>query len=607
MQKKIIVAIILNVVVISTTLGIISYLTVHESINRSLKNRLTLAETIADYIEYSLQNNLNRLYDISLSGKVDLKDDNWESENRALETAYRYSLFTDGVFLLDKNGNELLTYPPHDEYFQNLSYINYVNQVLLDGKPIISSVYTLEPIRARVIFMMVPLRDKAGNIVGVAGGLLNPAYPFINQILQNIKVGTGSYIEIVDHNETVIASNKPSSVLQHHDHEGALGRMIAQGKAGIRECGHGFSSQYPAGKKGLDILAFVPLKMAPWGVIVGESQSELFAPAKKLQKKFLFLVFIFIATSIIFAVGMSTSIVRPLKSLISATNVIARGDLSKPVGQLGSDEILVLSRSFDDMRIRLSESVDSIQRYNAELEHRVAIRTDQIRRSQRKVEHLLKKVISSQEDERKRIARGLHDEILQDLAAFLIKLDICGLRPEQITKEKIAEMKAVILKILDDIHHVIQDMRPLILDDLGLEPAIIWLLDRHLGVKGINYHVGVENFNEKRFDSRIEITLFRIVQEAVINVARHADPKNVLIVLSTDEASVGICIEDDGRGFDVHRILKNPTEGGRGLGILGMMERASNLDGKFAIHSAPGEGTRMSLRVPLNRVGDENV
>ena len=101
MQKKITVAIILNVIVISATLGIISYLTVHSSINRSLQNRLALAEIVSDYIESSLQNNLNRLYDISLSGEVDLQDGDWDPENRALETAYKYSLFTDGVFLLD--------------------------------------------------------------------------------------------------------------------------------------------------------------------------------------------------------------------------------------------------------------------------------------------------------------------------------------------------------------------------------------------------------------------------------------------------------------------------------------------------------------------------
>jgi signal transduction histidine kinase len=601
MQKKITVAIIINVIVISATLGIISYLTVHSSINRSLQNRLMLAEIIADYIESSLQNNLNRLYDISLSGDVDLTDNNWEPENKALETAYKYSLFTDGVFLLDKHGNELLTYPPHDEYFRNLSYINIVNQVLLEGRPAISNVFTLEPIKEHVIFMMVPLRDRENNVVGVAGGVLNPSYPFINQILRSVKIGKDSYIEVVDRNEVVIASHNPSNVLKHHDHEGELSNMIKECRPGIRQCQHGFSHADTGGKN-YDMLAVVPLKIAPWGVVVGEAENELFAPAKKLEKNFLVLVIIFIFTSIVFAVGMSKSIVRPLKSLISATNRIAAGDLSKPVGNLGSDEVLKLSSSFDDMRKRLAESLESIQSYNAELEHRVAVRTEQIRKSQKQVEHLLKKVISSEEEERKRIARGLHDEILQDLSAFLIKLDICRLDPGGVNAEKIDDMKSIIVKTLDDIHNVIQNMRPLILDDFGLEAAIVWLLDKHLGVKGIDYYIGVDKFSKKRFAARVEITLFRIAQEAIINIARHADAKNVLIALTADERWVSVCIEDDGRGFDAHEILKHPVESRRGLGILGMMERAALSDGKLLVHSVPGDGTRISVRVPLNPV-----
>ncbi len=606
MQKKITVAIILNVVIISSTLSIISYLTVHASINRSLKNRVTMAKIVADYIESSLQNNLNRLYDISLSGSVDLNDGDWEPESRALETAYKYSLFTDGVFLLDRQGNELLTYPPRDSYFRNLSYLDSVNRVLDDGKPVVSGVFTLEPIKEKVIFMMVPLRDRENNIVGVAGGVLNPSYPFINHILRSIKLGGNSYIEIVDLNEVVIASNNPSDVLGHHDHEGEISRMIKGGEPGMIECGHGHMPATPK-EKNYDILSVVPLKIAPWAVVVGEAKKELFAPSRNLQKNFLLLVIIFILTSIVFAVGMSKSIVKPLKSLISATNRIAGGDLSKPVGNLGGDEILVLSRSFDAMRKRLAESLESIQSHNAQLEHRVAVRTEQIRKSRQRVEQLLRRVISSQEEERKRIARGLHDEILQDLSAFLIKLEICKLNPEAVTSQKIDEMRTMMVKTLDDIHNLIHNMRPLILDDLGLDAAIVWLLDKHLGPKGVEYHSGAENFPKKRFPARIETLFFRIVQESVINIARHAEARNVFVTLTADETSLSVCVEDDGRGFDVQELLSHPAEDRRGLGIVGMMERASLLGGKLAMHSVPGEGTRISVRVPLSHLGGSDV
>ena len=124
MQKKIIIAITLQVIVIAATLGIISYITIYESIDRLLTSRLALARIIANDVEVFINNNLNRLYDISLSGKIDLRDGDLETEKRMLETAYHYSPFTEGVFILDKHGTEILTYPPHVEYFSNFTHID---------------------------------------------------------------------------------------------------------------------------------------------------------------------------------------------------------------------------------------------------------------------------------------------------------------------------------------------------------------------------------------------------------------------------------------------------------------------------------------------------
>src|SRR5208337_4427781 len=169
MQKKIIIAIIFYVIVITVTLGIISDLAVQESIRSSLQDRLALARTIANNVDFFLQRNLGKLEDVSISGKINLRDIDRRSKKRILETIYKYSLFTDGVFLLDEHGNEVMTYPPRFEYFSNLTYINDVNRVLRDGRPVISNVYTVEPIKKKVIFIMAPLRDGKGKISGIVG------------------------------------------------------------------------------------------------------------------------------------------------------------------------------------------------------------------------------------------------------------------------------------------------------------------------------------------------------------------------------------------------------------------------------------------------------
>lgn len=604
MQKKIIIAIILNVIVISVTLGIISYFAVHESTERLLTKRLALARIISNYVEVFLNNNLYRLDDISLSGKINLKDGDWQAEKRMLESVYKYSPFTEGVFLLDNHGNELLTYPPHVDYFSNLTYINYVNQVLRSGKPVISNVYTIEPIKKKVIFMMTPLRDSEGRIAGIAGGIIGPTEHFLSQLLESGKLeDDNSYIEIIDANETVLASDNPSRLFQHHAHDGNLGKMIMEGKSAILPCKHGFSHP-DSEKRPVDRLAFVPLSVAKWGVIVGQAEKDIFAPAIGLAKKFLLLVLIFIGTSILFSIGLSMSIVKPLRSLIASTNKIASGDLTTPVGNLGSDEILKLSTSFDDMRKKLAESLESIKTQNLELENRVTRRTQQIRESGQKIEHLLKKVISTQEEERKRIARGLHDTILQETSAFLIKLDICRLQPHLVTVEKIDEMRNIAMEIMDNIHTVIKDLRPAILDDLGIVAGIKWLLDKHLEEKGVTYYLDIESPITKRLPSRVEITLFRILQESITNIARHANAESVLVTFDAGNHYLLIIIEDDGCGFNVDELMKYPIENGRGLGIIGMKERASLVDGIFQIHSAPGEGTRMCLQIPLQDRGE---
>lgn len=604
MQKKIILAIILNVIVITASLGIMSYLAVRGSINRSLHNRLTLGGIIANYIEIVLQGNLNRLYDISLSGKVDLTDNDWKPERQVLETAYTYSLFTDGVFLLDKQGNKLLSYPPHNNRYENLTYIHYVNQVLREGRPVISNIYTVTPINKQVIFVLVPLRDKGGSIVGAAGGVLNPTNPSINQLLQTVKIEKNAYIEIIDSNEVVVASDNASRVLQHHDHGGSLGVMIKNREAGIRECEHGFSKPEAHGRmfeeKPEDVLTFTPLQVAPWGVIVGQDAKEVFAPSSHLRKKFMVLALIFVGTSILFAVGVSKSFVKPIKVLTAEAKRIARGDLSKPVGLLGSDETGDLSRSFDDMRVQLASSLESIKDYSVDLERRVFDRTREVRGKQEKIENLLKKLISSQEDERKRIARELHDETLQALSAMLMKIEICKLQPETVTPEKIGEMKQLVSMIIDETYSIIQNLRPFVLDDLGLDASIVWLLDKNLKEQEIEYFLKIDEIPIGKLSPEVEITIFRIIQEAVSNIARHSSAQNAFIRVNVEDRVISVAIEDDGEGFDLGPIFSD-LETGRGLGILGMKERASLLNGNLEICSSPGAGTTLLLRIPIPR------
>ncbi|MCL5023220.1 MAG: HAMP domain-containing protein [Nitrospirae bacterium] len=599
MRRRITFSVILGIFTILIGLGVVSYLSVNDSIQRSLGNRLALANIIGKYFDYVLETNLTRLYDISISGRIDFEDNDWEPEKRALKAAYEYSIFTDRIFLMDVYGNVVMTYPHKEGEKVNLLSIPYVSRMLTEGKPVISDVYTIDATQRKVIFAFVPLKNKEGKPIGVAGGEINPTNYTFTKIIKSIPVGTHATIELVDSHGTIIASSDPKRILTSSDHNKFLGNLIAARKSTVGTCHRCHTEEDPDQVRTNDMLAFVPLSAAPWGISVREPQDIVFSPSTKLKKGFFVLTLLSLVTALILGIGLSRGIVKPIQSLINATERIAKGNLTEPVKTSSRDEIGTLARSFDAMRVKLHESLESIHRHNIELENRVIERTQQIHQSRRKVENLLKKLISSQEEERKRIGRELHDEILQDISAFLIKLDICKLYPDKVTGEKIEEMRQIALKTIDGIHNVIQNLRPTILDDLGLEAAIKWLLDKHLGEKGIRYHLTIDMEANRRFDPRIEITLFRIIQESLSNIARHADAKNVFMILKTERNSAIVDIEDDGEGFDVHSALRHATDGGRGLGILGMKERASLLDGKLEVCSLPGHGTKISLKIPL--------
>jgi len=607
MRRRITFSVILGIFIILIGLGVVSYLSVNDSIQRSLANRLTLANIVGKYFDYILETNLTRLYDISISGRIDFEDNDWEPEKKALKAAYEYSIFTDRIFLMDTYGNVALTYPHQEGAKVNLLSIPYVSETIAEGKPVISDVYTIDSTRRKVIFAFVPLKNKEGKLIGVAGGEINPTNYTFTQIIKSFPSGTSTTIELVDSHGTIITSTDPKRILTSSDHNKFLGNLIAARKSTVGTCHRCHSEEASDEGRTKDMLAFVPLSVAPWGISVREPQEIVFSPSTKLKKGFFVLSALSVVTALLLGIGLSRGIVRPIQSLINATQRIGRGNLSEPIRVSSRDEIGTLARSFDNMRIKLYESLESIHRHNIELENRVLERTQQIRQSRQKVESLLKKLLSSQEDERKRIARELHDDILQDISAFLIKLDICKMYPEKITTEKIEEMRMIALKTIDGIHNVIQNLRPTILDDLGLEAGIKWLLDKHLGERGIHYYLTIKAEPNKRFDPRVEIALFRILQESIVNIARHSEAGNVFVILKTEKDSVVVDIEDDGEGFDVHSVLRHTSDGGRGLGIIGMKERASLLNGKLQVCSSPGSGTKVSLRIPLKPLEVTNV
>jgi signal transduction histidine kinase len=212
---------------------------------------------------------------------------------------------------------------------------------------------------------------------------------------------------------------------------------------------------------------------------------------------------------------------------------------------------------------------------------------------------LLDKTISAQEEERKRIARELHDDTSQGLTASILSLDAAqmALRANSAkAEEHVTTGKAIVEQVLASTQRLMRDLRPAVLDDLGLVPAIVSHAEERLTPQGISFTVQGQG-SERRLPSTMETALYRIAQEAITNVVRHSRASEVLITLDVDDRNVRLVVQDDGVGFNLSSTLAT-KQGGRGLGLRGMQERALILRGECRIETAGGTGTVVTVELP---------
>ncbi len=216
--------------------------------------------------------------------------------------------------------------------------------------------------------------------------------------------------------------------------------------------------------------------------------------------------------------------------------------------------------------------------------------------------HLLSRAISAQEEERKRIARELHDESAQLLATLLVEIGTAeDLLPDAAGRARgiLSRAKTDASRALTGMRQMILDLRPSALDDLGLVAAVQWYANTRLEQAGATVHLNMDR-SRRRLPAAIETALFRIAQEAINNVARHSSATTVSIGLRFTDSAVSLTVEDDGHGFDTTAVARGQNGGG-GLGLLGMKERAALLGGQATIDSQPGHGTRIAVDVPLEK------
>lgn len=292
--------------------------------------------------------------------------------------------------------------------------------------------------------------------------------------------------------------------------------------------------------------------------------------------------------------GVEGSLLTGLWSVIlSAPNITFwhRGELEGEIGLLAIVFVIGLA---------LAWRVDR----EASLRRQAETVSEELRRSKDRLHFYLREITDAQEAERQRVARELHDDTVQSLVVVARSLD--GLLKQPMAKAdgftpQVQQARVQVDAAIDGVRRLARDLRPSILDSLGLIPSIQWLLDELTGRQALRGQLDVDA-DVGRLPPEVELCLFRIVQEALRNVELHAAAKNVDIKLRATSGELRIRIQDDGRGFRAGELSAGDRRGA-GLGLQGMRERAQLLGGRVDIASEPDAGTTVIVAVPASSRG----
>lgn len=352
---------------------------------------------------------------------------------------------------------------------------------------------------------------------------------------------------------------------------------------------------------GMVLLLSAAVVVTLWLALPG-ALSEAESPNEILAFLTRDLLLVTAATSvfgIVAAYVLTLVLTRPILDLVAVVGLVQRGDLQHSARVWARDEIGQLAEAFNSMleslrisRAEVEASHQEVLRQNREL----AQLSEELRQKEQIRAQLLEKVITAQEEERKRIARELHDETSQALTSLVVGLKVLeGLHDPAQIKAQVAELRELATATLESVHGLALELRPSVLDDLGLVAAV----QRHVAAQAKKYNLDVDfhtaGLDGMRLPPETETAVYRIVQEALANVARHSRAASASVVLERRNDTLVAIVEDDGQGFDVDALLAREQS----LGLHGMRERAFLVGGKLTIESSPGAGTTVFVQVPL--------
>lgn len=596
-RKRVYLLMATGIVIPIALLAAVGFRWTYELDQKLLAVRLTSVRIAAAHFDEDLNSDFAVLQRAAGAiGQAGVSDE--EARRRALRVAADHLGHREALFVLDLARRVVAQEPPGRTESGGLPAA-LVDEALRSGAPRASGL--VAGTSGPVIFELVPIRDWRGTVVGLVAGSFRPQRRDFGAMLAHLRGGTPGVAELVDEAGLVIASTEPDRA---GGASGCRGLAAARSKKGFAQRCAECHATRGVSSRPTELASLAPLHAASWSVVLRQETSDALSTAGAVPwTAVAALLLAHFSLAGVFAWGAARSVTKPVNVLTAEAERIANGALEEPIPPLGEDEVGRLGQSLERMRRALRELIADVESANAQLEVRVAERTRELEQANLELHAreeirrgLLRKVITAQEDERKRIARELHDETSQSLAVLSMKLDGAADEIRAGRVPRLDEVKGLAVRTLDDVHRLILDLRPSVLDDLGLLPAIRWYAERTLESRGLSVRCELDELRA-RLPPELETVLFRICQECLTNVARHAQATAVLVQVGQDGDAVRLEIEDDGKGFDPPTAAERP--GRRPWGLMGIRERAELFGGKVTFDSAPGQGTRVVVRIPI--------
>ena len=525
---------------------------------------------------------------VALANSDEVRSGDAQRQKNVLERSQGLlEVFDGGVAVLDERGAVTIADPAHGELVgQNLAVHPYFQNTKTLQQPTFSDIFQETGSSEEAIVVAVPIIDTEGAFRGVIRGKFNlkeqlvspqeiirdefsPSPRRLGQEIRNLKIGDEGYAYLVDRNGRVIYHPEGAPIGQDFSHRRAVDRLKHGEQTGA------FVSQEPGQER--SVVGFANLPATGWGLVIREPWAEVVAPIKSYLR-LVALVLLAALTLAAFLISLGVRrISEPINDLVYQTRQVARGDYSAQV-RLGSiREIRELGLAFNAM-------VEQIARYRAGVRRYVAA------------------ITHSQEEERRRIARDLHDDTVQSLIAIGQRIELCraSLDDPEEARAQLTDVRRMVTETIQNVRHFSRELRPLALEDLGLVPALQLLVNDLARADFLEAELEIDG-QPQGLAPDLEVAIYRIVQEALQNVRKHAHASEIRVRAEFTDKGVAVAVRDDGVGFVVPPSPTDLASQGN-FGLMGIEERAQLFGGKLEIHSQPGQGTEIKVTLPLEGV-----